>query len=145
MTTLATFNTLAQEATPGPLTVSKGRPVKQSNYGTYKQVISIGEGMCLRRVTITGDTAEIVQEVANNAASAPDLLTLANAQDKLLGQAREALETYADIEQWRTPVGPPVQCDDGSIAQTYANFALRGGDRGEKARAALQALDAGMV
>lgn len=60
--------------TPGPWLVSKSRPAKQSNFGVYKQSISTGEGMGLRRVTITGDTPEVVQEVAINAAAAPELL-----------------------------------------------------------------------
>lgn len=54
--------------------VSRGNPVKQSNFGLYKQVISAGTGMNLRRVTITGDTAEIVQEVAHYAAGAVALM-----------------------------------------------------------------------
>lgn len=49
-------------------------PKKQSNFGVYKQVISTGAGMTLERVTLTGNTPEIVQEAADAAVSQAALL-----------------------------------------------------------------------
>lgn len=63
--------------TPEKWVAYKGHPVKQSNYGRYKTIVSRGTGATLINVGITGDTAEIVAEVANNAGVAGDLLEIA--------------------------------------------------------------------
>lgn len=70
---------------PAAWVVSRGKPIKQSNFGVYKQSICSGEGKNFRTVRITGDTPQIVQEVANNAAAAPELL-------KALQQAINTIE-----------------------------------------------------
>jgi len=58
----------------GPFKKCFGSPVKQSNFGRYKTVVSRGQSDKLEMVSITANTKELVEEVASIVDAAPKLL-----------------------------------------------------------------------